>query len=154
MTEKEARQIFFINKEIEQLKIDLKNLEDSRTYCKALTLSGIPSGRNRKKQLDEFMIQRQQLEEMIKTAIKKRQKESIKFNKFLETIEDSEIRLILRLRCIENQSWEEIGQRCSMDRRTASRKYYGFFRKKKVAHNAHNRCDKMISSGNGRKTSG
>ena len=65
-----------------------------------------------------------ELEDMLNYSLRKLQIERKKFEKFLTTVEDSEMRLILRLRCM------------NMDRRTASRKFYDFFKKQKDAHNA------------------
>ena len=49
---------------------------------------------------------------------------------------NSEMRLILRLRCINNMGWFDIGKELNMDRRTVSRKFYKFFKRQKDAHNA------------------
>lgn len=60
-----------------------------------------------------------------------------RIEKYIDAVEDAELRIILRLRCINNMFWEDIGTEIGMDRRTASRKYYKFIKSEKVAHNAH-----------------
>ena len=50
----------------------------------------------------------------------------LKFERFVRKIEDSEMRSILRLRCVECLSWEEIGLRLCMDRTVAAKKYKRF----------------------------
>jgi len=52
-----------------------------------------------------------------------------RLEKMLEEIKDPEIRLIVRLRCVNNVGWQEIGDEIGMDRRAASRKYHDFFEK-------------------------
>lgn len=53
-----------------------------------------------------------------------------KMEEFLASIEDAELKIIIRLRAVNNMKWEEIGEELGMDRRTASRKFYKFFKKK------------------------
>lgn len=130
MTEKEARKLFYLNKEIEEMKVELESLREGRTYYKAYVLSGMPKGQ-KKKDPDEYLVRQQELQASLTKTMKRKQKEQSKIDAFLEAVEDSEIRLILRLRIVGNLSWDEIGRVCAMDRRTASRKYYAYF-----AHNA------------------
>lgn len=47
----------------------------------------------------------------------------IEFEKFLKSVEDAETRTILRLRCINNMGWQEIGDRRHMDRTTYLRHF-------------------------------
>ena len=54
-----------------------------------------------------------------------------RIERYINTIDDVELRLIVRLRCINNMFWGDIGAEMGMDRRTASRKYYKFIKENK-----------------------
>jgi len=69
-----------------------------------------------------------ELEELLSYNLKKLQEERRRMEEFLEGIEDHELRVILRLRCVNNMKWDEIGFEMNMDRRTVSRRFYGYFK--------------------------
>ena len=144
MTFEEACQIYYINKEIKHLRIEIARLEESRTFYKPIILTDMPKGGgDHRNETDDYLVKRQELEDMLNYALRKLQYERAKIEKFLQEIEDPELRLIVRLRCANNMSWSEIGEECNMDRRTASRKFYHFFDLQKDAHNARVKCDKL-----------
>ena len=140
MTIEEANQIYYINLEIKTLRLELTRIEESRTYYRSNKISDMPKGGGEKDIVEEYLVEKQKIEDMLKYSMRKLQIEREKFERFLQEIDDSEIRLILRLRCINNLSWEQIGEEIKIDRRTASRKFYNFF---KNAHNAHEFYDKL-----------
>ena len=141
MTLEQASQIYYIQKEIKYIQKQLADLEAERKYYKPTILSDMPKGKGEYRNItDDFLERQQELEDMLKYSLKNLQAERKKFEEFLNTVEDAEMRLILRLRCINNMHWEDIGAAVGMDRRTASRKFYGFF---KIAHNAREVCDKI-----------
>lgn len=135
MTIEEASQIYYINLEIKTLQLELARLEESRTYYRPITISDMPKGGEHIDLTDEYLVRRQEIQDMLNYSLLKLQYERKRFETFLESVEDSETRLILRLRCVNNMSWEEIGAEIGMDRRTASRKFYKYF-DAQVAHNA------------------
>ena len=67
---------------------------------------------------------------MLHYNLKKLQIERKKMEEFLSSIEDVELRLIVRLRVVNNMKWEEIGAELGMERTTVSKKFYKFFRKR------------------------
>ena len=80
---------------------------------------------------DEYLAREQELEDMLNYALRKLQYERRRIEEFLNTVEDAETRLIIRLRCVNNMKWEDIGEEINADRRTVSRKFYKFFEKNK-----------------------
>lgn len=141
MTLEEASQVYCINQEIRCIKKELWNLMAERKYYKPNILSDMPKGNGGHSNMTDDYLERQgDLEDMLRYSLRKLQEERKKFEEFLASVEDAEMRLILRLRCVNNMRWEEIGSSLGMDRRTASRKFYHFF---KVAHNAHDACGNM-----------
>lgn len=128
MTCKEAAEIYYIRTEIKSLKEELAQHERDRRYYKTVLLSDMPRGRGARANLmDEHLIKEQELKDMIRHSLDRLQDELLKFEGFLASVEDVEVRTILRLRCINNMGWEQIGDRMHMDRRTASRKFQRFF---------------------------
>lgn len=129
MTFEEASQIYYINKEIEAIKLDLDRLEEKRTFIRAVAYSDMPKGqaRDATEDIDDYLVESRKLADMLNYSLAKLQQERMKMERFLETIKDSEIRLIIRLRCINNMSWREIGEELNMNRTTAMRKFYKFW---------------------------
>lgn len=132
MTIEEASQIYYINLEIKALQLELAKMEEERNYYKPIILSDMPRGGGEHiNPSDEYLVKRQEIEDMINYALRKLQYERKKFEQFLSTVDDAEMRLILRLRCVNNMKWEAIGNEINIDRRTVSRKFYKFFEKSK-----------------------
>lgn len=141
MTLQEANQIHYITQEIKSIKLELNDLEAERRYFKSTILSNMPKGRGEyRNTTDDFLVKQEVLKDTLEYSLRKLQEERKKFEEFLKTVDDKEIRLILRFRCVNNMRWEDIGAAVGMDRRTASRKFYHFF---KLAHNAHDTCDNI-----------
>lgn len=132
ITFEDLNQIYYINKEIESLYRELTELKE-QSLIKSATVSDMPKGGERKDLLVEHTNDVLEIENMIRYSLAKLKRTRRKVEKFLDTVEDSETRLIIRLRCINNMTWDEIGAEMGMNRRTASRKFYGYL---KVAHNA------------------
>lgn len=128
MTYEKATEIYYINTEIKALQLELAQHEENRRYYKTVILSDMPKGKGKHvNPTDEYLIKEQELKDMIRYALNTLQNKLLKFEQFLSEIEDTETRLILRLRCVNNMSWQEIGDNIGMDRTTASRKFYRFF---------------------------
>lgn len=135
----DASQIYYINREIKCLKKELWNLEAERKYYKPSILSDMPKGRGNNTNIaDDFLEKQMELEDMLRYSLRKLQEERRKFEEFLGTVEDAQMRLILRLRCINNMSWNEIGEEIGAERTTVSKKFYKFF---KVSNISRTDCD-------------
>lgn len=135
MTVEESKQIYYIIKEIEVIKKDLAELRMKNPY-KENIITDMPRGGGKNTDLTGYVSDIMELEDMLNYALRRLQRERRKFEEFLDTVEDAEMRLILRLRCINNMRWEDIGAELHMDRRTASRKFYRFFKDLEDARNA------------------
>ena len=129
MTVEEINSIYYINKEIEHIQRELYDLK-TKNFYKSNVLTGMPKGNSERDIFSDYAEDIKTLEDMLHYNLKKFQMERKKMEEFLSSIEDAELRLIVRLRAVNNMSWEEIGAQMRMDRRTASRKFYKFFRKK------------------------
>ena len=128
MTMEEASQIHYILEEIKVIQRELVKLQQNQNFYKPNIISDMPrGGGSTESDVDRHLDQELQLRSMLKYSLEKLQKERRKFEEFLNEVEDPELRLILRLRCVNNMSWYEIGEQLGMDRRTASRKFFRYF---------------------------
>lgn len=128
ITLEQASQIYYINLEIDRIQLDLAKLREGRVYYKANIMTDMPKGGGTyTNPEDEYLAREMELEGLLSYALKKLQQERMCMERFLASVQDAEMRLILRLRCINNMTWEEIGAELDMDRRTASRKFKSFF---------------------------
>lgn len=134
MTFEEACQIYWINKEIKIIRQDLYRLEEkrnNRAYTKSIAYSDMPKGcgvSDPMVDVDELVDTERNLKEAIAYNLKQLQKERLKMELFLQDIPDAQMRLIIRLRCVNGLPWKEIGEKMGMDRTTASRKFYSYFK--------------------------
>lgn len=134
MTFEEACQIYWINKEIKIIRQDLYRLEEkrnNRAYTKSIAYSDMPKGcgvSDPMVDVDELVDTERNLKEAIAYNLKQLQKERLKMELFLQDIPDAQMRLIIRLRCVNRLPWKEIGEKMGMDRTTASRKFYSYFK--------------------------
>ena len=135
MTLEESKQIHYIIKEIGVLQKELAELRMKNPY-KQNIVTDMPRGGRSCSDLSDYANEVMELEDMLNYSLRKLQRERKKFEQFLTTVDNSEMRLILRLRCINNMGWFDIGTELNMDRRTASRKFYKFFKEQKDARNA------------------
>ena len=136
MTEKELNQLYYINKEIKILKEDLDELK-SRSKVKGQEITDMPIATGTSDKTASLAIAIREVEELYDIKLKELYLVRARIERYINTIDDVELRLIVRLRCINNMFWGDIGAEMGMDRRTASRKYYKFIKENKVAHNAH-----------------
>lgn len=128
MTYKEAGEIYYINTEIKSLQAELAQHEEARRYYRTAVLSDMPKGKGQhRNHEDEYLVREQELKDMLRYSLDSLQEKLLEFEKFLKGVEDAEMRAILRLRCINNMRWQEIGDRMHMDRTTASKKFKRYF---------------------------
>jgi len=136
VTEKELNQLYYINKEIKILKEELDELK-SRSKVKGQEITDMPIATGTSDKTASLAIAIREVEELYDIKLKELYLVRARIERYINTIDDVELRLIVRLRCINNMFWGDIGAEMGMDRRTASRKYYKFIKENKVAHNAH-----------------
>ncbi len=129
MTAEEINSIYYINKEIEHIQRELYDLK-TKNFYKPNVLTGMPKGNSEHDIFSDYAEDIKTLEDMLHYNLKMLQTERKKIEKFLSSIEDVELRLVIRLRAVNNMNWEEIGAELGMSRTTVSRKFYKFFKKK------------------------
>lgn len=131
MTINDANEIYYICREIDLIEDELRRLDADRTYYRPILLSDMPKSPNteNKNPSDNYLEKKMKLETMLRYAVNRLHEKRIAFEQFLETVSDPEMRLIMRMRCIECESWETIGDTIGYNRTTVSRKFKAFFTK-------------------------
>jgi hypothetical protein len=130
MTEKELSKYYYLNIEIKDLEEKIARFGDgvgSPGYGEMIKSSG------RHDSIEEKYVQ---LKSMYMEARVSALEEYIKIEKYISSVEDPEIRLILRKRFLDLKQWEEIGNELYCDRTTVSKKCRNFI-KNQVSHKSH-----------------
>jgi hypothetical protein len=136
MTEKELNQLHWLKKEIAKLNEELHKLEN-KSEVRAQVITGMPFGTGIGDNTANSAIELAEVKALLALSIAKAEIERTKLERYINSIEDAEIRLIVRLRHINHLHWDEIGYEMNMDRTTVSKKYYRFL---KLSHNSHDKA--------------
>lgn len=126
MTIEELSEIYYINKEIKSLQMELADLKQKNFY-KPNIMTDMPRGGEREEQNLKYVSDIMLIEDLINYSLRKLQYKRKTVEEFLNTVEDAELRSIMRLRAVNNMSWYQIGEELGKDRRTVSKKFYDYF---------------------------
>lgn len=109
MNLKELNQIYYIDREIEK---DERELKELRASVISLTqeISDTPRATNVKDKTAEYISRILDLEKMIELNLERKQIEKKRIMAFIESIDDSRIRLIFHYRFIKNLHWVEVAK--------------------------------------------
>lgn len=107
MTEKELNQLHWINKEIGVLKNQLEDLK-SKSYVKGQEITDMPFGSGTSDKTADRAVAIREIEELYEIKLKELYLVRGRIERYINTVEDAEMRLIIRLRSINNLSWEQI----------------------------------------------
>ena len=125
MTKKELSQLYWLNREIEEQQRRLAELEALATNCTS-RITGIPVGRVVNDKLAAYTAEIADLRVLIDLNLKKCFYELNRLTRYINGIEDSQIRQILSLRYINGLPWQQIaftigGNTAESVRKTANR---------------------------------
>ena len=107
MTKKELSQLYYLKKEIRQQQKRLQELETAATSCTS-KITGMPHGMGINDKISKYAAQIADLKGLLDLNLKKCFYELNRINRFIESVEDSEMRMILTLRYIQNLSWQKV----------------------------------------------
>jgi len=107
MTKKELSQLYYLNREIEEQQRRLAELEAVATSCTA-NITGLPRSDNISDKLAEYAIEIADLKALLNLNLKKSFYELNRLNRYIQSVNDSQMRLILSLRYINGLSWQQI----------------------------------------------
>lgn len=112
---------------------ELANLK-SKSLIKGKQITGIPFGSGISDRTGELACLIKENEDLIELKLKELYIERNKMERYISTVSDADIRLIIRLRCINGMGWHEVGKEIGYDRTTVSKKFRKFL---KDSHNSH-----------------
>ena len=121
MTKKELSQLYYLKKEIKEQQRRIAELEAAATKCTA-SVSGIPTGKGVSDKVGQYASQIADLKVLLDLNIKKSFYELNRLTRYIENIEDSEMKLIFSLRYIQNMRWHEIARATNYQDESVPRK--------------------------------
>lgn len=107
MTKKELSQLYYLNREIEEQQRRLKELEDLATNC-TTKITGMPRGTDLTDNVGRYAAEIADLKGLLDLNLKKCFYELNRLNRYIESVTDSQMRMILSLRYINGLSWEQV----------------------------------------------
>lgn len=107
MTKKELSQLYWINREIEEQQHRLDELECLATSCTS-HITGMPRSAGVTDKLSKYVAEIADLKGLIDLNIKKCFYELNRLNRYIESVEYSQMRMILSLRYINGLNWAQI----------------------------------------------
>lgn len=123
----ELSQIYYINKEIALIQKELNELKEKNFYKKSI-FTDLPKGNDTTiSESQRYVEAMEELEQKLNFSLAELQEKRLAAEEFLQTIENAEDRLIIRLRIVNNMKWQEIANEVGLERTTVSKKFYKFF---------------------------
>ncbi len=107
MTKQKLSQLYFLNREIEELQRRIAELECLSTSCTA-QITGMPKASGISDKVAKYAVEIADLKEILDLNYKKCFLELKGLNRYIESIENSEIRQIISLRYINGLSWNQV----------------------------------------------
>lgn len=107
MTKKELSQLYYLNREIEEQQRRLQELEELATSCTA-QITGMPKVSWNSDKIAKYAAEIADLKALLDLNLKKCFYEFNRLNRYIETVDDSQMRMILALRYVNGLSWRQI----------------------------------------------
>jgi hypothetical protein len=107
MNRKELSQLYYLNREIEEQQRRLEELEALATSCTSY-ITGMPKSYNIIDKMATYTAEIADLNGLIDLNIKKCFYQLNRLNRFIASINDSEVRMILSLRYVNGLCWTQV----------------------------------------------
>ena len=135
MTKKELSQLYYLKKEIKEQQKRLSELEALATSCTA-KIMGLPNGNGVSDKIANYATEIADLKSLLDLNLKKCFYELNRLNRFIDSVQDSKMRMILMLRYIQNLSWQKVAFAIGEhDEQYPRRKHNAFLKKCKLDEN-------------------
>lgn len=126
MTHKRLMNYLNMKIELEELHLQLKEVRE--TILGASKLTRVPSGNNISNPTENIAIKVVKIEKKILTKISELISTVNEIEDFISSVDDIEIRVLLRKKYIKGQTWTEIGNEVHADRTTIYKKIKKFLK--------------------------
>jgi hypothetical protein len=107
MTKKELSQLYYLNREIEYLKNRIREL-DEKSVSNTHKISGMPSGTDILDLVGDCVVEIDELKLLLDVKLKQCIYEVNIINRYINSIGDSRMRMIISLRYINGLSWQQV----------------------------------------------
>ncbi len=135
MTKKELSQLYYLNREIEEQQRRLHELEGLATSCVS-RITGMPNVQGIYDKVSKYAAEIADLKSLLDLNLKKCFYELHRLNRFIESVEDSQMRMILSLRYVNGLSWQQVAYSIGeLDEQYPRRKHNAFLKKYKLDEN-------------------
>ena len=113
LIKKELSQLYYLNREIEQLQARLTELESLATSCTA-NITGMPRANGISDKIGKYAAEIADLKSLLDLNLKKCFYELNRLNRYIQSVDDSEMRMILSLRYVNGLCWEQVAASISV----------------------------------------
>ena len=136
MTKKELSQLYWLNREIEEEKRKLHELEAAASGCTA-RITGLPHVMGAYDKIGDLAILIAEQRDLIDLKVRQSVIEYNRLNRYIAGVEDAQMRMILSLRYVNGLYWKDVAHRMGeTDESYPRRKLDIFLKKSKPAENA------------------
>lgn len=110
MTKKELSQLYWLNREIEEEKRKLAELEAAATGCTA-KITGLPHVGGAHDKIGDLAILIAEQRDLIDLKVRQSVVEYNRLNRYIASVEDAQMRMIFQLRYVRGMSWQQVATR-------------------------------------------
>lgn len=129
MTKKELSQFYYLKREIKEQQRRIAELETPAINC-STEITELPTGKGISDKIGNYAAQIADLKALLDLNLKKCFYELNRIDRFIQSVEDSQIRIILTLRYIQGLSWQKIAYAIGKhDEQYPRRKHNNFIEK-------------------------
>lgn len=107
MTKKELSQLYWLNREIEEEKRKLHELEAAASGCTA-SITGLPHVMGAHDKIGDLAILIAEQRDLIDLKARQSVIEYNRLNHYIAGVEDAQMRMILSLRYVNGLSWQQV----------------------------------------------
>ncbi len=115
---KKLNKLYYLKLEIDELKEEINNL----SKISSPEITGMPHGKSVSDPVSQYFMKKQRLIEKLNDKLEVYIDELTTVENIIDNIEDAQVRLIARLRLINNLKWEEIERKVHLDRTACYKK--------------------------------
>ncbi|WP_462384793.1 hypothetical protein [Intestinibacillus massiliensis] len=136
MTRKELSQLYWLNREIAEEKRRLAELEAAASGCTA-KITGLPHVPGAYDRLGDLSALIAEQRDLVARKVRRSIAEYNRLNRFIASVDDAQMRVILSLRYVKGLSWQQVAFAVGeCDESYPRRKHNQFLRKSEDAENA------------------
>ncbi len=129
MTQKELSQLNYLRQEILEIQGRIKVLETLATKCTA-QISDMPRSQPINDKIGKYTAQIADLKAELEIKVYRCYQEFLRLNRYIEEVEDRQMRIILALRYIQGLTWQQIAHKIGKNDEQYPRKKHNTFIKK------------------------